>query len=91
MVNLKKNEMAIQRLFSLAVTLICCDAKNVDYNATFDESSQNSILVLSRAPKIRENHFLIFVFVDLFSKSLVDFLFLLIFQQISTNQQIQQK
>ena len=47
MVILKKNEMTIQRLFSLAVTLICCDAKNVDYNATFDESSQNSILVLS--------------------------------------------
>ena len=46
---------------------------------------------MSRAPKIRENHLLIFVFVDPFSKSLVDFLFLLIFQQISTNQQIQQK
>ena len=46
---------------------------------------------ISRAPKICENHLLIFVFVDPFSKSLVDFLFLLIFQQISTNQQIQQK
>ena len=39
--------MAIKRLFSFVVTLICCDAKNVEYNATYDEGSQNSILVLS--------------------------------------------
>ena len=45
----------------------------------------------TRAPKTDENYLLIFIFVDPFSKSLVDFLFLLIFQQISTNQQIQQK
>ena len=44
-----------------------------------------------RAPKTDENYLLIFIFVDPFSKSLVDFLFLLIFQQISTNKQIQQK
>ena len=45
----------------------------------------------SRAPKTDENDLLIFIFVDSFSKSLVDYLFLLIFQQISTNKQIQQK
>ena len=45
---------------------------------------------MTRAPKTDENDLLIFIFVDSFSKSLVDYLFLLIFQQISTNKQIQQ-
>ena len=52
---------------------------------------QSRTHVPNRPPKTDENDLLIFIFVDPFSKSLVDYLFLLIFQQISTNKQIQQK
>jgi len=72
---------------------------SIAYSVQFRKGTKITIIVLIfflcidpiRAPKTDENDLLIFIFVDPFSKSLVDYLFLLIFQQISTNIQIQQK